>query len=559
MPEDSHAGSPLERDQLLSVKETLVGIVIAFVMAFVFRGFVIEGFVIPTGSMAPTLLGEHFRAVGPESGYGWDVGPTPRSGSMQDLDVTDPVLGTRVTQPDARRRSGDRVFVLKYLDGIHEPKRWDVVVFKNPGTRETYIKRLLGKPGEQIALVDGDVFARDFESGTTSTRGAEAWREEGWGVQRKGERVQRAVWQPVFDARYTPRRPGPGYRAPFEGGAGWDGLTGSGASGHWTFSGTGTGTLTWRDNVPIEDWYAYNELQHGRVVPHFPVSDMAVSMSVEPEEGVVVPEFELGARGYVFQARVVEGASGLEGVVRMRDAGASDWIELDRGPVGSGAFTSGRATPVEFWHVDQALWLFVDGELVCGGPETGAYELSPAQRVERTTGNTLEEALERPGYGNGVSTAGGLADFSQYRKPTLAVRVAGGPASVHAMKVDRDLHYHINTGNKPTNGAHPDFFPTLSDERYFVCGDNSPNSKDSRLWAVGDGSPDPWVAYENDPGIPSIDRSLMTEAQAREFEATVGTVHRDLLIGQGFLVYFPAPKRVFGVPVPDVGRARWIW
>ena len=87
MPEESQAVSPLERDQLLSVKETLVGIVIAFVMAFVFRGFVIEGFVIPTGSMAPTLLGEHFRAEGPESGYGWDVGPTPRSGSMQDLDV----------------------------------------------------------------------------------------------------------------------------------------------------------------------------------------------------------------------------------------------------------------------------------------------------------------------------------------------------------------------------------------------------------------------------------------------------------------------------------------
>ena len=41
--------------------DTVQGLLVAFVVAMVFRGFVLEGFVIPTGSMAPTLKGQHVR------------------------------------------------------------------------------------------------------------------------------------------------------------------------------------------------------------------------------------------------------------------------------------------------------------------------------------------------------------------------------------------------------------------------------------------------------------------------------------------------------------------
>ncbi|MCE2727445.1 MAG: S26 family signal peptidase, partial [Planctomycetaceae bacterium] len=39
--------------------ETIESIVVAFTLALLFRGFEAEAFVIPTGSMAPTLMGRH--------------------------------------------------------------------------------------------------------------------------------------------------------------------------------------------------------------------------------------------------------------------------------------------------------------------------------------------------------------------------------------------------------------------------------------------------------------------------------------------------------------------
>src|SRR6185436_1397136 len=58
-----------------SIQDTLISVVIAFALAFVFRGFVVEAFVIPTGSMAPTLMGAHERFRSQQSGDSWAVGP----------------------------------------------------------------------------------------------------------------------------------------------------------------------------------------------------------------------------------------------------------------------------------------------------------------------------------------------------------------------------------------------------------------------------------------------------------------------------------------------------
>ncbi|HSU69376.1 MAG TPA: S26 family signal peptidase, partial [Tepidisphaeraceae bacterium] len=64
------AARPIEEG---SIKETIESILVAFVLAFIFRAFVVEAFVIPTGSMAPTLMGAHMRFVCQDCGYRFDV------------------------------------------------------------------------------------------------------------------------------------------------------------------------------------------------------------------------------------------------------------------------------------------------------------------------------------------------------------------------------------------------------------------------------------------------------------------------------------------------------
>src|ERR1051325_6477322 len=63
-----------------NIKETIESILVAFILAFVFSAFVVEAFVIPSGSMAPTLLGAHMRYRCEECGYQFDVNyPSDRS------------------------------------------------------------------------------------------------------------------------------------------------------------------------------------------------------------------------------------------------------------------------------------------------------------------------------------------------------------------------------------------------------------------------------------------------------------------------------------------------
>src|SRR5688572_17270300 len=184
-----------------SIKETLISITIAFAMAFVFRAFVIEAYVIPTGSMAPTLMGQHMRFRSPESGYEWAVNPwvmrQPAEAQVAEryqgtasspIRVTDPMSGERIERWGVDRRSGDRILVLKYLRHVFEASRFDVVVFKAPHEPQTnYIKRLLGLPGEQVALIDGDVFTRTPQSGDPSGPNVNTWGLAGWSIARKSE------------------------------------------------------------------------------------------------------------------------------------------------------------------------------------------------------------------------------------------------------------------------------------------------------------------------------------------------------------------------------------
>ncbi len=161
-----------------NVVDTIQSLIVAFALAMSVRSFVTEGFVIPTGSMAPTLMGQHMRLTSPATGFSYpaDAGPAMEAARQLGRNyrnfgraLSDPMLSVdhplaQIGNDDIMNQSsmGDRVLVLKYLYAFQDPQRWDVVVFKNPtdpnGDAANYIKRLVGLPSEQLLILDGDVF-----------------------------------------------------------------------------------------------------------------------------------------------------------------------------------------------------------------------------------------------------------------------------------------------------------------------------------------------------------------------------------------------------------------
>ena len=210
------------------VKETIEQILVAFILAFIFRCFIVEAFVIPTGSMAPTLLGANIAFRCPDCGWKWTVNYSSPNGNDDSVpSVANEAIPARcpncgyklprntpadadndATQPSVR--FGDRILVQKYIYLLHPPERWDVVVFKSPAEStitaggvepytQNYIKRLVGRPNETIMILDGDVYV------APNTDPAAPLKAEDFTVQTKPYAAQQALWRIVYDADHEPR------------------------------------------------------------------------------------------------------------------------------------------------------------------------------------------------------------------------------------------------------------------------------------------------------------------------------------------------------------------
>ena len=210
---------------MYAARETIESIVIAFVLAFLFRTFEAEAFVIPTGSMSPSLQGQHKDVCCTECGYRFRTSASTEGnekqqalaeGNLRKAYGFDVVLGmcpmcrqTMAMRPDLpsgvqqyisiadvehqRSYPGDRILVNKYCYHNSDPERWDVVVFKFPGNGEmNYIKRLIGLPGETLQIFQGDIFTR------SGTQGGP------FKIQRKPPTKVRAMLQEVHDTDYDP-------------------------------------------------------------------------------------------------------------------------------------------------------------------------------------------------------------------------------------------------------------------------------------------------------------------------------------------------------------------
>ena len=158
-------------------------LLVAFILALVFQGFGMQAFQIPTGSMAETLRGAHYQFRCRRCGYVFDTSNT--AGSFDRPQCPN----CNYFQPPSAFgtvKNGDRIFVLKCIFQFFEPKRWDVVVFKNPvNPHDNFIKRLIGLPGETVQLIHGDVYIDGI-------------------IQRKPLNVQRELWMPIFVQDFAP-------------------------------------------------------------------------------------------------------------------------------------------------------------------------------------------------------------------------------------------------------------------------------------------------------------------------------------------------------------------
>lgn len=156
-------------------RETVEAFVVAFVLALLFRAFIAEAFVIPTGSMAPALMGAHKDIFCQECGEQFQIGA---SLEYRDVDIENVVVGGICpncryansldieNSPNDVTFSGDRILVSKFSYAIRDPERWDTIVFKVPvNPKQNYIKRLVGLPNEILSIQHGDVYALPGEIG----------------------------------------------------------------------------------------------------------------------------------------------------------------------------------------------------------------------------------------------------------------------------------------------------------------------------------------------------------------------------------------------------------
>ncbi len=533
-----------------AMREIIESIVIAFVLAFLFRTFEAEAFVIPTGSMAPTLMGRHKDLKCPNCGYAFQVSASDevtQSGAYKgrDYDViacTCPMCRFNVDASPEKHRSfkGDRILVNKSAYQFFEPQRWDVAVFKYPGAAATnYIKRITGLPGETVKISHGDVYVR--KPG-----------EEVFAIAHKPPAKVQAMLQPVYDNDYVvPWMIDKGWPARWQS---WPSPTGS-ARGAWVTSedfksfhadGSAEGEvwLRYQHFVPsyddwqrlgtsalapkpqlISDFAAYNTNRDRRsaddrgapdpdsVGLHW-VGDLALecTLEVESQAGQVVLDLVKAGRHMQCRIDLATGQATLsiDGLPKFHPTAVT-------GIRGPGTYS------VQYANVDAQLFLWVDGAVV-EFDATTAYDGLDTRRPQR---DDLAPA--------GIAAADGAAVRASHVRVLrdvyyIAERLRLRQSSVLLSDFDPARSpYRVLTLERVNEFLSDERewdaflamreveFP-LEKDQFLVFGDNSARSKDSRLW-----EPDGFEYY----------------------------VSRRLLIGKALFIYWPHSwDQVPGTTIP---------
>jgi len=561
------------RNELLSVRDTVESIGVAIILAFVVRAYSVEAFVIPTGSMAPRLMGQHVEVQCPDCGMSFPFGVNlsrtgQRGGPINVPPVRCPNCGCAIPRHRAMPRNGDRVLVLKYLFQFRDPQRWSVVVFKDPqGNNQNYIKRLAGLPGEVVRIIHGDVFVHrirdlsgDGNLDEADLLGRKLTDIEDWQLARKSHATQQSVWQLVYDNDFHPAGTRRGLGT-------WQELWVSAEQDpqRWDLQGHGRRVFSYNGSEPARLDFARDNPDVFLPVNSYNNKDDSSSMGKNDVcsdlklETTVLPKGEKGALRLTLSNFEHEfaGEIDFDGTVRLRhrvpkpDGTVPRWEEADDwGTVRRRAFQVGRSVPVALTHADWQVTLWVDGEPV----------LTSSDKEYNPNIPTLLAAI---------------AKESPPSVPRVGLTALGGIFQLWHTRVMRDVYYTCGALDNPPDNREGKYalkhFASTAREKqpgwgtrdnpivlrrfkdrpdfdeFYMLGDNSPSSLDSRLWVRAA----PTLRLEDDNGNPMY---------------RLGTVPRYNLIGKAFFVYWPAGREVPWLPperfhlpiIPNVGKMRRI-
>ena len=584
------------------VRDYTESIAMAIILAFLFRMFLLEAFVIPTGSMAPTLHGRHMDVTCPQCDYQYQTGASDENpnqgGHVEVIETNCPLCRYRMRLdkpnfPNQRSFMGDRILVNKFTYSISEPKRWQVMVFKFPGNaKQNYIKRLVGLPGERIMIKGGDIYVVPPEEADKTA----------YQIVRKPPRKLLAMLQLVHDTNYVAKDLQR---------AGWPSRwqvwapPGELSDGIWTTTANEKGYHTSGKNkrdcflryhhfVPsssdwevilnpadqnkrepyrqsIKDYYAYNAgkiYDHSASPDHNPygprssgrhwVGDLAAEYEVEVEGSTGQLLLDLVEGGEHFLCSI-DVSSGLATLSRKRLTGEKGFFTNSGGaseenPVGKTKITGPGSYRLRFSNADNELLLWVNNRLISfEGPTTYESEewLSEQSRPED------------PG------------DYAP-----LGIGTRSLAMQVKRLRVLRDVYYIAHNSQEQKITVGPDEFLPM--------GDNSPGSSDGRMWPYPQATAmvpwtsqiEPWDRKNlvDEFGILVGDNRVSTEELPENMhwmldqwddnkdgfieETETGlkhTVHRRLLIGQAMVVYWPHSWRWGKMPmVPNFKQMRLI-
>ncbi|MBI2826090.1 MAG: signal peptidase I [Planctomycetia bacterium] len=438
------------RPRHAALRAPLGYVVVAACLALVATTWLVRGFTVDSGSMAPALLGPHAWIKCRDCGSNFAAGVEgPASAGRPAIC---PLCGgaDQSLPNESEAAGGDNVVVSRSAYQFRAPRRWDVVAFRAPNdASEVYVKRVVGLPGERIAIVDGDVYA-DGE------------------IVRKSLAEQRALAITVHDSNYGPAASSDlPDRWQAERDTSWQ----KSASGFAvaTTSAEGSRTLGAAVEPPIHhssfiihhaslDWLTYRHWRRGPDgAAESPVLDTYGYNQTYPiPELHVVRDLLLSFRLSVegdgrLYLRASDGSNDFVCVIAAADGQVELWHDGRMVQQAAAGEPIGGLRRVELSLIDRAVLLAVDGRTLIDYPFTAAAPAPP--------GTARPFAIASEG---------------------LAVRIDD-------LRIDRDVYYGASSVARVASETEDPL--ALGGDEFFVLADNSPLGMDSRTPAFGPAVP----------------------------------------------------------------------